>query len=97
MDNIQNHFLLVPEKIVRQALKEHKEKTGNDFTCVWSQDSELGVYLQDFSNHLKLDYQMSYLLLGQLLKPFGYDIDSCNAIYYTTSKFYIVVWYDVQE
>ena len=33
--------ILIPEKIVRQALKEHKEKTGNDFTCVWPQGSEL--------------------------------------------------------
>lgn len=38
-------WLRIPEKIVRQALKEHKEKTGNDFTCVWPQGSELGVYL----------------------------------------------------
>lgn len=84
--------VLIPEKIVRQALKGHKEKTGNDFTCVWLQDSELGVYLQDFTHHLKLDYQNSYLLLRQLLAPFGYDINDCDSIYYTTSKFFIVVW-----
>lgn len=89
--------ILIPEKIVRQALKEHKEKTGNDFTCVWPQDSELGVYLQDFSNHLKLDYQNSYLLLRQLLAPLGYDINDCDAIYYTTSKLFITVWHDAQE
>lgn len=84
--------ILIPEKIMRQALKEHKEKTGNDFTCVWPQGSELGVYLQDFNQKMKLDYQASYLLLCQLLKPFGYDINNCDAIYYTTSQFYIIVW-----
>lgn len=89
--------ILIPEKIVRQALKEHKEKTGNDFSCVWPQDSELGIYFQDFTNHLKLDYQNSYLLLRQLLAPFGYDINDCDAIYYTTSKLFIAVWYDAQE
>ena len=83
---------LIPEKIMRQALKEHKEKTGNDFTCVWPQGSELGVYLQDFNQKMKLDYQASYLLLCQLLKPFVYDIIACDAIYYTTSQFYIIVW-----
>ena len=87
--------ILIPEKIVRQALKEHKEKTGNNFSCVWPQDSELGVYLQDFTNHLKLDYQNSYLLLRQLLAPLGYDINDCDAIYYTTSKFYVAVWNEV--
>ena len=90
-------WLRIPEKIVRQALKEYKEKTGNDFTCVWPQSSELGVYLQDFTNHLKLDYQASYLLLRQLLIPFGYYIDSCDAIYYTTSQFYIIVWNDLEN
>ena len=89
--------ILIPEKIVRQALKEHKQKTGNDFTCVWPQDSELGVYLQDFTNHLKLDYQNSYLLLRQLLVPLGYDINDCDATYYTTSKFFIVLWHIAQE
>lgn len=84
--------ILIPENVVRQALKEHKEKTGNDFTCVWPQGSELGVYLQDFNQKMKLDYQASYLLLRQLLKPFGYDINNCDAIYYTTSQFYIIVW-----
>ena len=84
--------ILIPAKIVRQALKEHKEKTGNDFTCVWPQGSELGVYLQDFNQKMKLDYQASYLLLRQLLKPFGYDINDCDAIYYTTSQFYIIIW-----
>ena len=86
--------ILIPEKIVRQALKEHKEKTGNDFSCVWPQDSELGVYLQDFNQKMKLDYQASYLLLRQLLAPLGYDISGCDAIYYTTSKLFIAVWYD---
>lgn len=90
-------WLRIPEKIVRQALKEHKEKTGNDFTCVWPQGSELGVYLQDFTNHLKLDYQASYQLLTQLLIPFGYYIDSYDAIYYTTSQFYIIVWNDLED
>ena len=89
--------ILIPEKIVRQALKEHKEKTGNDFTCVWPQDSELGVYLQDFTNHLKLDYQNSYLLLRQLLAPLGYNINDCDAIYYTTSKLFIVTWNNAEE
>lgn len=87
-------WLRIPEKIVRQALKEHKEKTGNDFSCVWPQDSELGVYLQDFNQKMKLDYQASYLLLRQLLEPFGYDINNCDAIYYTTSKFFIILWED---
>lgn len=87
-------WLRIPEKIVRQALKEHKQKTGNDFTCVWPQESELGVYLQDFTNHVKLDYQNSYLLLRQLLNPVGYDINDCDAIYYTTSKFFIILWED---
>lgn len=87
-------WLRIPEKIVRQALKEHKEKTGNDFSCVWPQDSELGVYLQDFNQKMKLDYQSSYLLLRQLLEPFGYDINDCDAIYYTTSKFFIILWED---
>ena len=87
-------WLRIPEKIVRKALKEHKEKTGNDFTCVWPQESELGVYLQDFTNHVKLDYQNSYLLLRQLLNPVGYDINDCDAIYYTTSKFFIILWED---
>jgi hypothetical protein len=87
-------WLRIPEKIVRQALKEHKEKTGNDFSCVWPQDSELGVYLQDFNQKMKLDYQASYLLLRQLLEPFGYDINDCDAIYYTTSKFFIILWED---
>lgn len=87
-------WLRIPEKIVRQALKEHKEKTGNDFSCVWPQDSELGVYLQDFNQKIKLDYQASYLLLRQLLEPFGYDINNCDAIYYTTSKFFIILWED---
>lgn len=87
-------WLRIPEKIVRQALKEHKEKTGNDFSCVWPQDSELGVYLQDFNQKIKLDYQASYLLLRQLLEPFGYDINDCDAIYYTTSKFFIILWED---
>lgn len=89
--------ILIPEQIVRQALRGHKEKTGNDFTCVWRQGSELGVYLQDFTNHLKLDYQASYLLLRQLLIPFGYYIDGCDAIYYTTSQFYIIVWNDLEN
>ena len=84
--------ILIPEKIMRQALKKHKEKTGNDFTCVWPQSSELGVYFQDFNQKMKLDYQASYLLLRQLLEPFGYDINDCDAIYYTTSQFYIIVW-----
>ena len=84
--------ILIPENVVRQALKKHKEKTGNDFSCVWPQGSELGVYLQDFTNHLKLDYQNSYLLLRQLLEPLGYNINDCDAIYYTTSQFYIIVW-----
>lgn len=87
-------WLRIPEKVVRQALKEHKEKTGNDFSCVWPQDSELGVYLQDFNQKIKLDYQASYLLLRQLLEPFGYDINDCDAIYYTTSKFFIILWED---
>lgn len=87
-------WLRIPEKIVRQALKKHKEKTGNDFSCVWPQDSELGVYLQDFNQKMKLDYQASYLLLRQLLEPFGYDINNCDAIYYTTSKFFIILWED---
>lgn len=87
-------WLRIPEKIVRQALKEHKEKTGNDFSCVWPQDSELGVYLQDFNQKMRLDYQASYLLLRQLLEPFGYDINDCDAIYYTTSKFFIILWED---
>ena len=87
-------WLRIPEKIMRQALKEHKEKTGNDFSCVWPQDSELGVYLQDFNQKMKLDYQASYLLLRQLLEPFGYDINDCDAIYYTTSKFFIILWED---
>lgn len=87
-------WLRIPEKVVRQALKEHKEKTGNDFSCVWPQDSELGVYLQDFNQKMKLDYQASYLLLRQLLEPFGYDINNCDAIYYTTSKFFIILWED---
>lgn len=86
--------ILIPEQIMRQALKGHKEKTGNDFTCVWPQDSEFGVYLQDFTNHLKLDYQNSYLLLRQLLKPIGYDINDCDAIYYTSSRFFIAVWFE---
>ena len=89
--------ILIPEKVMRQALKEHKEKTGNDFSCVWPQGSELGIYLQDFTNHLKLDYQASYRLLTQLLIPFGYYIDSCDAIYYTTSQFYIIVWNDLEN
>ena len=89
--------ILIPEQVVRQALRGHKEKTGNDFTCVWPQGSELGVYLQDFANHLKLDYQASYQLLTQLLIPFGYYIDSCDAIYYTTSQFYIIVWNDLEN
>lgn len=89
--------ILIPEQIVRQALRGHKEKTGNDFTCVWPQGSELGVYLQDFTNHLKLDYQASYQLLTQLLIPFGYYIDNCDAIYYTTSQFYIIVWNDLEN
>ena len=46
-------WLRIPEKIVWQALKEHKEKTGNDFTCVWLQGSESGVYLQDFDKKSK--------------------------------------------
>ena len=87
-------WLRIPEKIVRQALKEHKEKTGNDFSCVWPQDSELGVYLQDFNQKMKLDYQASYLLLRQLLEPFGYDINNCDAIYYTTAKFFFILWED---
>lgn len=87
-------WLRIPEKIVRQALKEHKEKTGNDFSCVWPQDSELGVYLQDFNQKMKLDHQASYLLLRQLLEPFGYDINDCDVIYYTTSKFFIILWED---
>lgn len=85
-------WLRIPEKIVWQALKEYKEKTGNDFTCVWLQGSESGVYLQDFDQKTKLDYQASRLLLRQLLEPFGYDINGCDAIYYTTSQFYIIVW-----
>lgn len=84
--------VVIPEKIVRQALKEHKQKTGNDFTCVWQRDSELGCYLRDFNRHTELDYQASYLLLRQLLAPLGYDIDGCDAIYYTTSQLFIVVW-----
>lgn len=87
-------WLRIPEKIVQQALKEHKAKTGNDFSCVWPQDSKLGVYLQDFNQKIKLDYQASYLLLRQLLEPFGYDINDCDAIYYTTSKFFIILWED---
>ena len=59
-----NKCILIPQKIVDQVLKKHKQKTGNDFTCVWPQESELGVYLQDFTNHLKLDYQNTYLNLG---------------------------------
>ena len=89
--------ILIPEQTVRQTLKEHKEKTGNDFTCVWPQGSELGVYLQDFNQKMKLDYQNSYLLLRQLLTPLGYDINDCDAIYYTTSQFFIVVWHDAEE
>lgn len=86
--------ILIPEQIMRQALKGHKEKTGNDFTCVWPQESELGVYLQDFTNHLKLDYQNTYLLLRQLLEPVGYDINDCDAIYYTSSHFFIAMWFE---
>ena len=44
------------------------------------------------SGRKALNYQASYLLLRQLLKPFGYDINDCDAIYYTTSQFYITVW-----
>lgn len=84
--------ILVPHDVLETALKQHKQKTGNDFNCVWLQGSELGIYLQDVKNHLKLDYQNSYLLLRQLLAPFGYDIKDCDAIYYTTSKFLIAVW-----
>ena len=84
--------ILIPQDVLDKALKQHKQKTGNDFNCVWPQDSELGVYLQDFKNHLKLDYQNSYLLLRQLLESFGYDINDCDAIYYTTSRFLIAVW-----
>ena len=87
-----NKCILIPQNVVDQALKEHKQNTDNDFTCVWPRGSELGVYLQDFNQKMKLDYQDSYLLLRQLLKPFGYDINNCDAIYYTTSQFYIIVW-----
>lgn len=89
-----NKCILIPQKIVDQVLKEHKQNTGNDFTCVWPQESELGVYLQDFTNHVKLDYQNSYLLLRQLLNPVGYDINGCDAIYYTSSRFFIAVWFE---
>lgn len=89
-----NKCILIPQKIVDQVLKEHKQKTGNDFTCVWPQESECGVYLQDFTNHLKLDYQNTYLLLRQLLEPVGYDIGDCDAIYYTSSRFFIAVWFE---
>lgn len=84
--------IIIPEKILRQALKQYKEETGKDFSCVWPQDSDFGVYLQDFKNHIKLDYQNTYLLLAQLFEPFGYDIRNCDAIYYTTSKLLIVIW-----
>lgn len=84
--------VLIPENDVRKALKGHKEKTGNDYTCVWAQGSDAGIYLQDFANHLTLDCQSSYRLLCQLLASLGYDITDCDAIYYTTSKYYIVVW-----
>lgn len=90
-----NKCILIPQNVVDQALKEHKQNTGNDFTCVWPRGSKLGVYLQDFNQKMKLDYQDSYLLLRQLLKPFGYDINNCDAIYYTTSQFYIIVWNEV--
>ena len=85
-------WLRIPEKVMRQALKEHKEKTGNDFSCVWPQDSDMGVYLRDFVNHLTLDYGASYRLLEQLLVPLGYDVTDCDQIFYTPSKFYIVLW-----
>lgn len=86
--------IVIPEQDMRQALNNHKENTGNDFSYVWPQDSELGIYLRDFTNHIALDYQNTYILLKQLLLPYGYDITNCDAIYYTTSKFYIAVWHD---
>lgn len=87
-----NQCILIPENIVQQALKNYNLKTGSNFTCVWPQDSELGIYLRDFEHNLKLDYQKTYMLLRQLLTPLGYNIDGCDAIYYTSSKYYIVVW-----
>lgn len=89
--------IVIPEQDVQQALNNYKKDTGKDFSCVWPQNSALGFYLRDFTNHIALDYQNTYILLKQLLSPYGYDITDCDAIYYTTSKFYIVVWNDAQE
>lgn len=92
-----NRCIVIPEQNVQQALNNYKKNTGKDFSCVWPQDSTLGIYLHDFTNHIALDYQNTYILLKQLLLPYGYDITDCDAIYYTTSKFYIVVWNNAQE
>ena len=75
--------ILIPEKIVRDGLKRCKQQCDEDWTCVWPQGSPDGVYLQDFTNGVKLTY--------------GYDLTGVSAIYYTTSKFYIAVWNDAQK
>lgn len=86
--------ILIPEKIVRDGLKRCKQQLGEDWTCVWPQESADGVYLQDFTNHIKLSYFESFEIFQELLNDYGYDLGGVDAIYYTTSKFYIAVWHD---
>ena len=89
--------ILIPEKIVRDGLKRCKQQCDEDWTCVWPQDSPDGVYLQDFTNGVKLTYPESFEIFQELLNDYGYDLTGVSVIYYTTSKFYIAVWNDAQE
>lgn len=87
---------IVPESVVRETLRQMKEDTGQDYTCVWEQGSEDGVYLQDFANRIKTSCNCARKILAPGLKERGFDIDGCDALYYTTSRLFIAVWRDEQ-
>ena len=93
---MKSSCIIIPDSVIQTIFQEEKEKTNRDLICVWPQGSELGIYLMDISSGQKYDYQQSYLFLKNHLFDFGYNINDCDAIYYTTSKFYIAVWNEVE-
>lgn len=85
---------MIPERVYQKAMKEYKKETEIDYTCVWPQESDEGIHLHDFGKQIRLSTQDSIDLLTNLLGKLGYSLGGCDAIYYTSSKFLIAVWFD---
>lgn len=89
----KNMCVLIPEMDYRNALKEYKNKTGIDYICYWPRNSEEGIaFSESYKGTHKLSYEESKVFLAELIRPFGYNIDGCDSVYYTTSGFLIAIW-----